>query len=128
MNIRMAILACALLATQSATAADTVVATTPDTAPGKGIGGMTGFLIGGALGGPLGAIGAGLAGLWLGGEAQAATGVHDEAYVVRREDGSTRTVRSPNLDVDVGDEVRIEGRRLVRAESGSSDQVSAVLP
>lgn len=128
MNIRMAVLACTLLATQSATAADTVVATTPDTALGKGIGGMTGFLIGGAAAGPLGAIGVGLVSIWLGGEAQAASGLHDEAYVVRREDGSTRTVRSPNLDVDVGDEVRIEGRRLVRTEPADSERVSAVLP
>ncbi|MFP5505138.1 MAG: hypothetical protein ACLGH6_02995 [Gammaproteobacteria bacterium] len=124
----MAVLACALLATHSATAADTVVAATPDTALGKGIGGMTGFLIGGAAAGPLGAIGVGLVSLWLGGEAQAASGLYDEAYVVRREDGSTRTVRSPNLDVAVGDEVRIEGRRLVRAEPEAPERISAILP
>lgn len=128
LRTRLALLACALFAIQTATAADTVIATTPDTALGKGIGGMTGFLIGGAVAGPLGAIGVGLASLWLGGEAQAASGLHDDAYVVRREDGSTRTVRSPNLEVAIGDPVRIEGRRLVRAEPAPSAQTSAVLP
>lgn len=128
MKSRIAVFVCALSAAQFAAAADTVVATTPDTVVGKGIGGMSGFLVGGAVAGPLGAIGVGLVSLWLGGEAQEAIGLHDEAYVVQREDGSTQTVRSPNLEVAVGDEVRIEGRRLVRAEPATSEQVSAVLP
>jgi len=117
MKSRIAVLVCALSAMQAAMAADTVVDTAPDTIVGKGVGGMSGFLVGGAVAGPLGAIGVGLASLWLGGEVQEATGLHDEAYVVRHEDGTTETVRSPNVKVAVGDEVRVEGRRLVRAEA-----------
>ncbi|MDV3237274.1 MAG: hypothetical protein LOY58_00275 [Gammaproteobacteria bacterium] len=122
MKSRIAVFVCALSAMQIA-AADTVVGTAPDTIVGKGIGGMSGFLVGGAVAGPLGAIGVGLASLWLGGEVQEATGLHDEAYVVQHEDGTTETVRSPNTKVAVGEEVRVEGRRLVRtdvrAEAGS---------
>lgn len=120
MKIRIAVLVCMLSATQYAAAADTVVATTPDTALGKGIGGMSGFLIGGAVAGPIGAIGVGLAGLWLGGETQEATGLHDDAYVVQREDGSMQTVRSPNVKVAVGDQVRVVGRRPVPVGAASN--------
>lgn len=120
MKTRIAVLVCMLSAMQCAAAADTVVATKPDTALGKGIGGMSGFLIGGAVAGPIGAIGVGLAGLWLGGETQEATGLHGDAYVVQREDGSTQTVRSPNVKVAVGDQVRVVGRRPVPVGAASN--------
>lgn len=119
MKTRMAVLVCMLSAMQGVAAADTVVATKPDTALGKGIGGMSGFLVGGAVAGPIGAIGVGLAGLWLGGETQEATGLHGDAYVVQREDGSTQTVRSPKVKVAVGDQVRIVGRRPIPVSAAS---------
>lgn len=117
MKSRIAVFVCMLSAMQCAAAADTVVGTAPDTALGKGIGGMSGFLVGGAVAGPIGAIGVGLASLWLGGEVQEATGLHDDAYVVRSQDGETQTVRSPNVKMAVGDRVQVVDRRLVRADA-----------
>ena len=113
MKSRLAVLVCILSTASPLALADTVVATAPDTALGKGIGGMSGILIGGAIAGPVGAIGAALAGLWAGGEMQRASGIHGEAYVVERDDGSRRTVRSPKREMAVGEQVRIIGRRPI---------------
>ena len=115
MKARIAALVCLVSTASPVVLADTVVATVPDTALGKGIGGMSGLLIGGAIAGPVGAIGAALAGLWVGGETQRASGMHGEAYVVEREDGSKQTVRSPTTQFAVGEQVEIVGRRPVPA-------------
>ena len=113
MKSRLAVLVCILSIASPVALADTIVATAPDTALGKGIGGMSGILIGGAVAGPIGAIGAALAGLWAGGEMQRASGMHGEAYVVERDDGSKRTVRSPTIKMAIGEQVQIIGRRPV---------------
>jgi hypothetical protein len=92
--------------------ADTVVKEVPDTTPGKSFGGVTGLMVG-SVGGPLGAVaGAGI-GLLSGGKIQALLGLSGRAYEVESEDGSRRTVRSPNQQWESGDKVQVVGRRLV---------------
>jgi outer membrane lipoprotein SlyB len=93
--------------------ADRIIEEVPDTLPGKGFGGLSGFMAGAAAGGPVGAlVGAGIG--WLGGGAiQEVSDTAGTAYKVKREDGSTTTVRSPNRKFTAGDRVQIVANRLV---------------
>ncbi|MGE7993322.1 hypothetical protein ACQKPE_20235 [Pseudomonas sp. NPDC089554] len=94
------------------TLADQVVRQVPDTTAGKGFGAGTGLMVG-AIGGPIGAlVGAGI-GFFAGSSAQEATGKADIAYEVRSADGELHTVRSPNTQFAVGQEVTRKGGRLV---------------
>ncbi len=89
-----------------------VVAHSPDKTVGRLLGGSTAFLLGGFLtGGPLGAIGAGLAGAWLGGEVEEAAGMGGQLHHVRTDDGEVRVLRSPGRTFAVGQEVVIRDGR-----------------
>ncbi|MCY1433486.1 hypothetical protein D9M71_495160 [compost metagenome] len=101
----------ALLASMAASA-DQVVAEKADNTVGAGFGGGIGLLIGGGLGGPFGALlGAGVGAL-AGSAGQEATGLSQNAYVVKAADGSESTVRSPNAEFQVGQAVEKDGIRL----------------
>lgn len=96
--------------------ADTVVEEVPDTLPGKGFGGLIGVMVGTVVAGPVGAIGVGLVSAWLGGKAQEVTGLYGRAYHVERQAGCCKTVRSPRQRWAIGDQVRIDGNRLVQLD------------
>ncbi|AGI22746.1 hypothetical protein H681_04320 [Pseudomonas sp. ATCC 13867] len=92
--------------------ADEVVAEVPDNTVGGGFGAGAGVLLGGALGGPFGAlVGAGV-GLFGGSAAQEVSGGSQTSYVVRDAAGHERTVRSPNAEFHVGQQVAVSGDRL----------------
>ena len=96
--------------------ADEVIAEQADTTAGAGLGVATGAMLGGAAGGPLGALlGAGT-GLFAGKVAQRAAGLEERAYVVRTEQGDTRTVRSPRAEFSMGQQVERRGNRLYALE------------
>lgn len=105
-------LSTALLTTSHIAFADEVIAVADDHTAGKAAGTITGVMLGAAAGGPLGALaGAGLG--WLAGWGiQSGTGLSETAYAVRREDGETALVRSPNQQFSIGDQVDQSGRRL----------------
>lgn len=106
-----------LLLGASAVHAATVVEEVPDTLPGKGFSGLSGFMAGMAAGGPVVAIGAGLAGAWVGGKVQESTGLQGRAYRIENEDGSTSIIRSPNQEWSIGDQVKVnDEHRLERLE------------
>ncbi|HEN8741578.1 TPA: hypothetical protein U8205_004716, partial [Pseudomonas aeruginosa] len=46
---------------------------------------------------------------------QQATGLSENAYTVRYEDGTTERFRSPNARFDAGDQVQVQGIRLIPA-------------
>lgn len=101
--------------------ADEVLATAHDNTAGKSVGALTGVMVGGAAGGPAGAlIGAGIG--WLAGwGVQEGTGLSENAYQVRNDDGETRMVRSPNRQFAIGEQVDRRGGRLhARADSGQA--------
>lgn len=92
--------------------ADEVVAEVPDNTVGGGFGAGAGVLLGGALGGPFGAlVGAGV-GFFGGSAAQQASGGSQTSYVVRDATGHQQTVRSPNAEFSVGQQVSVHGDRL----------------
>ncbi|MFU5001589.1 hypothetical protein [Pseudomonas paraeruginosa] len=99
-----------------------VVSTERDHSVGYGAGGVVGVMVGAALGGPFGAIaGAALGALGAlgGGAVQQATGLSENAYIVRHADGSTERFRSPNAEFETGDPVQVQGIRLVPASASS---------
>lgn len=96
----------------SAAIADEVISQEGDTTVGSGFGAGTGLLVGGAVGGPVGAlVGAGV-GLFVGSGVQSATGQEGHAYQVRSSTGEVRTVRSPNEEFAIGQQVEVSGIRL----------------
>lgn len=100
--------------------ADEVLSTSHDNTAGKAAGAVTGVMIG-AVGGPLGAlVGAGIG--WLAGwGVQEGTGLSENAYQVRGDDGETRVVRSPNRQFAIGEQVDRQGGRLhARSDSGQA--------
>ncbi|MCT5094616.1 hypothetical protein LZL90_15730 [Pseudomonas aeruginosa] len=84
---------------------------------GYGAGGVVGVMVGAALGGPLGAIAGAALGALGGASVQQATGLSENAYTVRYEDGTTERFRSPNARFDAGDQVQVQGIRLIPAPS-----------
>ncbi len=98
----------------SATIADSgqVIGRTPDNTGGQLLGGWSVFLLGGAVGGPFGALAGGLVGALLGDQAQSATGLSGNAYLVQTQDGGTLRFRSPNHQFTEGDKVIIDGIRI----------------
>lgn len=99
--------------------ADEIVEAVPDNTIGQAVGGWGSFLIGGAVGGPIGAIVGGIAGAWTGGNIQQATDQSENGYLVQAEDGSTQYIRSPNQDFTVGDQVKVDGIRVIADENQS---------
>lgn len=92
--------------------ADQVIREVPDTTGGKGYGALTGLMVG-AAGGPIGAlVGAG-AGFWLGGSLQEGAHLSGTAYEVENAKGERSTVRSPNARFTPGQQVSVQGSRLV---------------
>jgi len=109
--MREVIALCSMLLCASALA-DEIVSEVPDNTVGGGFGAGSGVLLGGALGGPIGAlVGAGIGALG-GAEAQEVTGSSGHAYVVRDAQGHERTLRSPNAEFRVGQQVSVSGDRL----------------
>ncbi|MFG8978792.1 hypothetical protein [Pseudomonas paraeruginosa] len=96
-----------------------VVSTERDHSVGYGAGGVVGVMVGAALGGPLGAIAGAALGALGGGAVQQATGLSENAYIVRHADGSTERFRSPNAEFETGDPVQVQGIRLVPASASS---------
>ncbi len=66
---------------------------------------------------PLGAIAGAALGALGGASVQQATGLSENAYTVRYEDGTTERFRSPNARFDAGDQVQVQGIRLIPAPS-----------
>lgn len=96
----------------SAAIADEVISQEGETTVGAGFGAGTGLLVGGAVGGPVGAlIGAGV-GMFAGSGVQSATGQEGHAYKVRSNTGEVRTIRSPNEEFAIGQQVEVSGIRL----------------
>lgn len=96
--------------------ADEVVAQVPDNTVGGGFGAGAGLLLGGALGGPFGAlVGAGV-GLFSGSAAQEVSGGSQTSYIVRDSAGHQQTVRSPNAEFSIGQQVSVRGDRLQAAD------------
>ncbi|HLD65252.1 MAG TPA: hypothetical protein VJA19_04345 [Pseudomonas sp.] len=92
--------------------ADEVVAQTEDNSVGGLAAGFTGFLLGGAAGGPVGALVGGGLGLLAGSSVQDASGLSQRAYVVKTASGEEKTLRSPNAQFQVGEQVIRRGGRL----------------
>ena len=112
----------AALVAPAISSADVVTAAEADTLVGKTSGAWAGILLGGAAGGPLGALAMGIAGAWSGSEVQKTAGLSATAYRVKRDDGSEVVVRSPNRQWSLGDQVEIEGNRLVPASQLAAAQ------
>lgn len=109
--MREVIALCSMLLCASALA-DEVISEVPDNTVGGGFGAGSGVLLGGALGGPVGALVGAAVGAFGGAEAQEATGSSGHSYVVRDAQGHERTVRSPNAEFQVGQQVAVSGDRL----------------
>lgn len=92
-----------------------VISQSPDNTAGYGAGGVTGLMVGAALGGPFGALAGAAIGAFGGAAVQEGTGHSEQAYLVRRDDGSTERVRSPMASFQPGDQVEVQGIRLVPA-------------
>ncbi|MGU1661900.1 hypothetical protein ACSEU0_26175 [Pseudomonas aeruginosa] len=114
MKHMLPLIALALATTTPLAHSAEVISADRDRTVGYGAGGVVGVMVGAALGGPLGAI----AGAALGGASvQQATGLSENAYTVRYEDGTTERFRSPNARFDAGDQVQVQGIRLIPAPS-----------
>ncbi|MCY1275959.1 hypothetical protein D3C76_716140 [compost metagenome] len=112
MKVARLLAAGGLVLASLAASADEVVAEKADNTVGAGFGGGIGVLLGGALGGPAGALlGAGVGAL-TGWGVQDASGLSQNAYVVKAADGSESRVRSPNGEFQVGQVVEKDGIRL----------------
>ncbi|MDV6831671.1 hypothetical protein FA538_07920 [Pseudomonas aeruginosa] len=95
-----------------------VISADRDRTVGYGAGGVVGVMVGAALGGgPLGAIAGAALGALGGASVQQATGLSENAYTARYEDGTTERFRSPNARFDAGDQVQVQGIRLIPAPS-----------
>lgn len=92
-----------------------VISESPDNTAGYGAGGLTGLMVGAALGGPFGALAGAAIGAFGGAAIQEGTGHSEQAYLVRREDGSTERFRSPMASFQPGDPVQVQGIRLAPA-------------
>lgn len=110
----LALLAFSLgLAATSVLQAAEVVAEREENSVGAGFGGLSGLMLGAAAGGPIGALAGAAAGLWSGAQVQSASGNSGTAYVVRHEDGREQWVRSPNERFELGQQVEMNGIRLL---------------
>ncbi|MDQ0740304.1 hypothetical protein [Pseudomonas sp. W4I3] len=92
--------------------ADEVVREVPDNTAGRGYGALSGLMVG-AVGGPIGAIAGAAAGFWIGHSVQQTAGLSDTAYEIKDAQGELKIVRSPNARFAVGQQVQMEGIRLV---------------
>ncbi|MGG2397780.1 hypothetical protein ACJRW5_12660 [Pseudomonas sp. SH1-B] len=111
-HIALLALSLGLVAASTLQAAE-VVAEREENAVGAGFGGLSGLMLGAAAGGPIGALVGAVVGGWSGAEVQDATGNSGTAYVVRHEDGREQWVRSPNARFEVGQQVQMNGIRLL---------------
>lgn len=93
--------------------AEQILSAQSDTLVGGGYSGLTGFMLGAATGGPVGAlVGAGL-GYLAGSQAQEALGLEQTLYVIKDDSGQTRRVRSSDARFIEGQQVSVEGSRIM---------------
>ncbi|MDF2073030.1 hypothetical protein P2Q70_00390 [Pseudomonas mendocina] len=111
-SIALLTLSLSLLASSVLQAAE-VLAERDENSVGAGFGGLSGLMLGAAAGGPVGALVGAAAGLWTGAQVQAASGNSGTAYVVRHADGREQWVRSPGERFEVGQQVEMNGIRLL---------------
>ena len=104
--------------------AEEVVGRSPDRIGGQLSGGTAAFLVGGGLGGPVGALVGGAIGAWMGGHTQESLGLAGERYQLRTEEGETYTLRSPQHQFELGDQVRVEGGRPLPLTAHHSAQTN----
>jgi outer membrane lipoprotein SlyB len=96
--------------------ASEVIRAVDDNTAGQTFGGLSGLLLGAAAGGPVGALVGGLAGIWIGAESQQASGLSEQAYMVKTATGEELTVRSPKRTFNPGEQVVVQGNRLHSAQ------------
>ena len=101
-----------VLAVSHQAGADEVIREVEDTTVGKGLGVLSGVMAGGAAGGPAGALFGGVAGFFVGAEAQRAAGLSERGYEVAAENGVVYRVRSPSAAFASGDQVTYAGSRI----------------
>ncbi|MCO3692941.1 hypothetical protein FA140_15595 [Pseudomonas aeruginosa] len=97
MKHMLPLIALALATTTPLAHSAEVISADRDRTVGYGAGGVVGVMVGAALG--------------------QATGLSENAYTVRYEDGTTERFRSPNARFDAGDQVQVQGIRLIPAPS-----------
>ena len=85
--------------------ADQIISAQSDTRVGGGFSGLTGFMLGGAL------IGGGL-GYLAGSQAQETMGMEQTLYVLRDENGNTRSIRSSDARFVEGQQVTLQGSHI----------------
>ncbi|MCV3801992.1 hypothetical protein OHU52_17975 [Pseudomonas aeruginosa] len=117
MKHMLPLIALALATTTPLAHSAEVISADRDRTVGYSAGGVVGVMVGAALGGPLGAIAGAALGALGGASVQQATGLSENAYTVRYEDGTTERFRSPNARFDAGDQVQVQGIRLIPAPS-----------
>ena len=100
-SIALLTLSLSLLASSVLQAAE-VLAERDENSVGAGFGGLSGLMLGAAAGGPVGAL-----------VGAAASGNSGTAYVVRHADGREQWVRSPGERFEVGQQVEMNGIRLL---------------
>ena len=122
MNKTASSLTLALLLSATSAQADVVVAEEQDNLVGKTTGAWLGVLVGGAAGGPAGAAIGGVIGLFSGSTVQSSAGLSGTAYRVKLASGEEKLVRSPNQGWSNGDQVQIQGNRLIAASGTSAQQ------
>ncbi|EMJ8373345.1 hypothetical protein ACNAQR_27480 [Pseudomonas aeruginosa] len=113
MKPMLPLIALALATTTPLAHSAEVISADRDRTVGYGAGGVVGVMVGG----PLGAIAGAALGALGGASVQQATGLSENAYTVRYEDGTTERFRSPNARFDAGDQVQVQGIRLIPAPS-----------
>ncbi|MFU5485078.1 hypothetical protein ACQUHU_24835 [Pseudomonas aeruginosa] len=115
MKHMLPLIALALATTTPLAHSAEVISADRDRTVGYGAGGVVGVMVGAALGGPLGAIAGAALGALGGASIQQAADLSENAYTVRYEDGTTERFRSPNTRFDAGDQVQVQGIRLIPA-------------
>ncbi|MER0802869.1 hypothetical protein AAA535_19675 [Pseudomonas aeruginosa] len=104
MKHMLPLIALALATTTPLAHSAEVISADRDRTVGYGAGGVVGVMVGAALGGA---------------SIQQAADLSENAYTVRYEDGTTERFRSPNTRFDAGDQVQVQGIRLIPAPSPS---------
>lgn len=92
--------------------ADQIISAQSDTRVGGGFSGLTGFMLGGAAGGPVGALIGGGLGYLAGSQAQETMGMEQTLYVLRDENGNTRSIRSSDARFVEGQQVTLQGSHI----------------